>query len=34
MDTRYRGLWTHALDQLEARLDDVPDKKRGGRHGR
>jgi DNA-binding transcriptional ArsR family regulator len=30
---RYRGLWTHALDQLEAHLDDVP-RKRGGRRGR
>jgi DNA-binding transcriptional ArsR family regulator len=30
---RYRGLWTHALDQLEAHLDDVANK-RGGRRGR
>jgi len=30
---RYRGLWTHALDQLEAHLDDVPGR-RGGRRGR
>ena len=31
--TRYRGLWTHALDQLEARLDNQP-RRRGGRRGR
>ena len=30
----YRILWTHALDNLEARLDAMPDKKRGLRRAR
>ena len=36
--SRYRGLWTHALDQLEAHLDNNPAekvaKKERGRRGR
>jgi DNA-binding transcriptional ArsR family regulator len=31
---RYRGLWTHALDQLEAHLDEGPRKRGGWRRGR
>jgi DNA-binding transcriptional ArsR family regulator len=30
--SRYRGLWTHALDQLEAHLDET--NPQGGRRGR
>jgi DNA-binding transcriptional ArsR family regulator len=35
--SRYRGLWTHALDQLEAHLDNEPHRDRAigrGRRGR